>query len=104
MPAMPVIPEAQERDAIEDGAEKDMNHYLAGVDKGYMAKTDQMLFKVGFGDVSVKKAYHDSLKRRPISRSVDIEDFIVSKDVSDLTDAKRITHRVRMTKSTMRKM
>lgn len=28
MPATPVIPEAQERDAIEDALEKDMNHYL----------------------------------------------------------------------------
>jgi hypothetical protein len=29
MPATPVIPEEQERDAIEDALEKDMNHYLA---------------------------------------------------------------------------
>ena len=28
MPATPVIPEEQERDAIEDALEKDMNHYL----------------------------------------------------------------------------
>jgi hypothetical protein len=28
LPATPVIPEEQERDAIEDALEKDMNHYL----------------------------------------------------------------------------
>jgi hypothetical protein len=104
MPAMPVIPEEEERDAIEDALEKDMNHYLTAVDKGYVADTDQMLFKVGFGGLGVKKVYHDPLKRRPLSRSVNIEDFIVSKDVSDLADAERITHRIRMPKSTMRRM
>ncbi|MGY3621852.1 hypothetical protein ACVJGD_008048 [Bradyrhizobium sp. USDA 10063] len=104
MPAMPVIPEEEERDAIEDALEKDMNHYLSVVDKGYVADSDQMFFNVDFGGFGVKKVYHDPLKRRPVSRSVDVEDFIVSKDVADLADAERITHRIRMPKSTMRRM
>ncbi|WP_027584593.1 hypothetical protein [Bradyrhizobium sp. Ai1a-2] len=105
MPAMPVIPdEEEERDAVEDALEKDMNHYLTVVDKGYVADSDQMFFKTGFGGLGVKKVYHDPLKRRPLSRSINVEDFIVSKDVSDLDDAERITHRIRMPKATMRRM
>lgn len=92
------------RDEIADALEKDFNHYLTAVDKGYVADTDQMLFKVGFQGLGVKKVYNCPLKRMPLSRSVNIEDFIVSKDVSDLSDAGRITHRIKMPRSTMKRM
>ncbi|MCA6108116.1 hypothetical protein J6497_12815 [Bradyrhizobium sp. CNPSo 4026] len=108
-PPMPVPPpvlpdEEEERDELADAFEKDFNHYLTVVDKGWVPDSDQMFFKVGFGGLGVKKVYHDPLKRRPLSRSIDIEDFIVSKNVSDLADAGRITHRQKMSKSTMRRM
>lgn len=92
------------RDEIADALGKDFNHYLTAVDKGYVADTDQMLFKVGFQGLGVKKVYNCPLKRMPLSRSVNIEDFIVSKDVSDLSDAGRITHRIKMPRSTMKRM
>jgi hypothetical protein len=92
------------RDEIADALEKDFNHYLTVTDKGYVPDTDQMLFKVGFGGLGVKKVYNCPLKRMPISRSVNIEDFIVSKDVSDLADAQRVTHRIKMAPSVLRRM
>ncbi|QPF87021.1 hypothetical protein IC762_12275 [Bradyrhizobium genosp. L] len=105
MPPPPVIPdEEEERDELAEALEKDFNHYLTTTDAGWVPDTDQMLFKVGFGGLGVKKVYNCPLKRMPLSRSVNIEDFIVSKDVSDLADAGRITHRIKMPRSTMRRM
>lgn len=108
MPPMPVpppvMPEEDRRDEMAEALEKDFNHYLTSTDAGWVPDTDQMLFKVGFGGLGVKKVYNCPLKRMPISRSVNIEDFIVSKDVSDLADAGRITHRIKMPRSTMRRM
>lgn len=100
----PPLDEEEERDEIADALEKDFNHFLTSVDKGYVPDTDQMLFKVGFGGLGVKKVYNCPLKRMPIARSVNIEDFIVSKDVSDLADAGRVTHRIKMPPSTLRRM
>ena len=97
-------PPEEERDELADALEKDFNHYLTAVDKGYVPDTDQMLFKVGFGGLGVKKVYNCPLKRMPLSRSVDIEDFIVSNALSDLADARRITHRIKMPPSTLRRM
>ena len=104
----PVIPSApveeEPRDELANALEKDFNHYLTSTDPGYVPDTDQMLFKVGFGGLGIKKVYNCPLKRRPLSRSVNVEDFIVSKDVSDLADARRITHRIKMQPSTLRRM
>lgn len=97
-------PPEEERDELAEALEKDFNHYLTAVDKGYVPDTDQMLFKVGFGGLGVKKVYNCPLKRMPLSRSVDIEDFIVSNALSDLADARRITHRIKMPPSTLKRM
>ena len=97
-------PLEEPRDELADALEKDFNHYLTVTDKGYVPDTDQMLFKVGFGGLGVKKVYNCPLKRMPISRSVDIEDFIVSNALSDLADARRITHRIKMMPSVLKRM
>lgn len=97
-------PQEQPRDELANALEKDFNHYLTVTDKGYVPDTDQMLFKTGFGGLGVKKVYNCPLKRMPLSRSIDIEDFIVSNALSDLADARRITHRIRMPPSTLRRM
>lgn len=104
--AAPIAPEPVERprDDLANALEKDFNHYLTATDKGYVPDTDQMLFKIGFGGLGVKKVYNCPLKRMPLSRSIDIEDFIVSNALSDLADARRITHRIKMPPSTMRRM
>ncbi len=105
--APPVIPESppeEQRDELANALEKDFNHYLTSTDKGYVPDTDQMLFKTGFGGLGIKKVYNCPLKRMPLSRSIDIDDFIVSNALSDLADARRITHRIKMPPSTLRRM
>jgi len=99
----PAAPE-EPRDELANALEKDFNHYLTVDAKEYVPDTDQMLFKVGFGGLGIKKVYNCPIRRRPVSESVDIEDFIVSNALSDLGNAGRITHRIKMRPSTLKRM
>lgn len=94
----------ESEDELAEALEADFNHYLTVTDKGYRADTVRMLFSVGFGGCAFKKVYNCPIKQRPISRSVDAKDLIVSNDANDLDDAGRITHRVTMRKALMRRM
>ena len=103
-PAGAVAPVEEPRDEIANAMEKDFNHYLTVDAKEYVPDTDQMLFKVGFGGMGIKKVYNCAIRRRPVSESIDIEDFIVSNALTDLSNAGRITHRIKMRPSTLKRM
>src|SRR6185312_12914515 len=79
LPPAPAMaePPGGERDELANALEKDLNHYLTTTAREYYPDTDQMLFKVGFGGLGIKKVYNCPLRRRPVSESIDIEDFIV---------------------------
>lgn len=93
-----------DRSDLATALEMDFNHYLTTIDKGYRSDTDRMLFWVGFGGCGFKKVYYCPIKRMPLSRSVDAADLIVSNAANDLDDAGRITHRIIMRPSTLRRM
>ena len=99
----PVAPPI-DRSNLADALQKDFNHYLTTTAQEYYPDTDQMLFRVGFGGVGVKKVYNCPIRRRPVSESVDIEDFIVSNALTDLSNAGRVTQRVKMRRATLRRM
>lgn len=103
MPFAPPIPDMP-RDELADAFEKDMNHYLTTTATEYYPDTDQMLFLIGFGGLGIKKIYNCPLRRRPVSESVPIEDFIVSDALSDLSNAARITHAISMRPSVLKRM
>ncbi|HEY6861687.1 MAG TPA: hypothetical protein VI358_18120 [Pseudolabrys sp.] len=86
--------------ALED----DMNHYLTTTASEYYPDTDRMLFLTGFGGMGFKKVYHCPIRNRPVSESVDAADIIVSNATTDLANAGRVTHRISMRKSTLRRM
>ena len=90
----------------EDGQalEKDMNHYLTAVATEYIPDTDRMLFYIGFGGDGFKKVYNCPIRRRPTSESVDAEDLIVSDATTDLQSCPRITHRIKMRRSVLKRM
>lgn len=92
------------KDELATALEKDMNHYLTSTATEYVPDTDRMLFYVGFGGDGFKKVYNCPLRRRPVSESVDAEDLIVSNAATDMYNAARITHRIKMKRSTMRRM
>lgn len=91
-------------DELAEALEKDMNHYLTAVDKGYRSDTNRMLFWVGFGGSGFKKVYHDPIRRMPISRSVEASDLIVNNAEQDLADCGRITHKIKMRRSILARM
>lgn len=95
---------SDELDELANALEKDMNHYLTTVATEYYPDTDRMLFMVGFGGNGFKKVYYCPLRNRPVSESIDAEDLIVNNSATDLQSAKRITHRIMMRPSVVKRM
>jgi hypothetical protein len=91
-------------DDVADALEKILNHYLTVIDKPWVPDTDAMLLRIGVDGSVFKKVYHDPIFRRPVSRAVFGEDLIVNNSATSTYDAKRITHRVMMGNSTLRRM
>ena len=91
-------------DVLADTLEGDLNHYLTAVATEYYPDTDRMLLMLGFGGTSFKKVYFCPLRNRPVSESVDANDLIVNNAATDLKNAKRVTHRVSMRPSTVKRL
>jgi hypothetical protein len=93
-----------DNDRLADILENDLNHYLTAVATEYYPDTDKMLLQLGFGGTAFKKVYFCPLRNRPVSETVDADDLIVNNAATDLNNARRITHRVYMRPSTVRRM
>jgi len=91
-------------DQLANDLENDLNHYLTATAKEYYPDTDRMLLMLGFGGTAFKKVYFCPLRGRPVSESVDADDLIVNNAATDLSNAKRITHRIYMRPSTVKRM
>jgi hypothetical protein len=91
-------------DMEADWLEKDLNFYLTTVATEYVPDTDRMLFWTYFGGSGWKKVYNCPIRRRPVSESVDAADIIVLNTATDLANAPRLTHRIKMRKSVMKRM
>jgi len=91
-------------DQLANALERDLNHYLTATAKEYYPDTDRMLLMLGFGGTSFKKVYFCPLRNRPVSESVDADDLIVNNNATDLSNAKRVTHRVYMRPSTVKRL
>ena len=93
-----------EQDELANALQKDLNHYLTSTAKEYYPDTDQMLLKLGFGGTAFKKVYFCPLRNRPVSETVDVDDLIVNNAATDLSNAKRVTQRIMMRPSTVKRM
>lgn len=93
-----------EQDQLAEALEKDLNHYLTAVATEYYPDTDRMLLMLGFGGTAFKKVYFCPLRNRPVSETVDADDLIVNQAATDLRNAKRVTHRVYMRPSVVRRL
>jgi hypothetical protein len=94
----------QSNEELAEALEKDMNHYLTSCAPEYYPDTDRMLFWTGAGGQGIKKVFNCPLRRRPVSESVDAEDLIVSNATTTLENCGRITHRIRMRPSVLKRM
>ena len=93
-----------QQDQLANCLEQDLNHYLTATASEYYPDTDRMLLMLGFGGTSFKKVYFCPLRNRPVSESVDADDLIVNNAATDLSNAKRITHRAYMKPSTVKRL
>lgn len=93
-----------QRNALAEALETDLNHYLTTTASEYYPDTDRMLLMLGFGGTAFKKVYYCPLRNRPVSETVDADDLIVNNAATDLHNAKRITHRVYMKPSTVKRL
>lgn len=91
-------------DRLADALERDLNHYLTVTASEYYPDTDRMLLMLGFGGTQFKKVYQCPLRGRPVSETVDANDLIVNNTATDLANAKRVTHRVYMKPSTVKRL
>jgi hypothetical protein len=93
-----------QQDQLANALESDLNHYLTAVASEYYPDTDRMLLMLGFGGTSFKKVNFCPLRNRPVSESVDADNLIVNNAATDLQNAKRVTHRVMMRPSTVKRL
>lgn len=89
---------------LADCLERELNHYLTAVETDYVPDTDGMLFRLGVDGSAFKKVYHDPLKERPVSITVDAVDLIISNGASSLEQAGRVTNQTRMRPSVVKRM
>lgn len=92
------------REELAEALEKGFNHNLTVVDRGYRPDSVRMLFQIGFSGCAFKKVYDCPIRERPISRFVDAVDIIVANAASDARDAGRLTHRIVMRQSVVKRM
>jgi len=84
--------------------EEALNYYLTVRASEYYPDTTRMLLGVGYAGCGFKKVYRCPVRRRPVSESIDPSDLIVNNVATDLRNSFRITHRISMDQSTMRRM
>src|SRR5215475_1813823 len=97
-------PYVDQSDILADDLELKFNYYLTVTDKVYYPDTNRMFFMQGFGGSGFKKVYACPIKRRPVSRAIDADDIIVSDNEISLEDCGRVTHRIKMRPSILRRM
>jgi hypothetical protein len=95
---------SNQRDILADQLERDLNFYLTKKAKEYYPDTDRLLLMTVFGGSGFKKVYMDPMRRRPVSESVDASDLIVNNAATDLRNAGRITHKITMRPSVLKRM
>jgi hypothetical protein len=86
-------------DAVEQQAERVkefMNYQLMYKMKEYDAETDQMLFHLPLAGSAFKKIYYDGNMGRPCAKFIPSEDLVVNYGASELEDAERITHVIKI--------
>jgi len=91
-----------EKDAQD--LQDDLNYWITQTASEYYPDTYFMLWWTSLASGTFKKVYKCPLRRRPVSEYVDGTDLIVSTSATDLKNASRVTHEIKMRKSVMRRM
>ena len=80
-----------------------MNYQLMYKMKEYDAETDQMLFHLPLAGSAFKKVYFDGNMGRPCAKFIPSEDLVVNYGASELEDAERITHVIKISPNDLKR-
>jgi len=86
-----------------DRVKEYMNYLLMEKMEDYTTDMDQMLYYLPLSGSTFKKVYYDEFLQRPVSKFVPAEDLVVPYYASDLKDAGRITHVLKMSENDVNK-
>ena len=93
-----------ERETAATALENAVNLYLTDTCAEYYPDSDKAFFQTGYSGAAFKKGYHCPIRRRPVIELVDAKDLIVSATATDLDSAPRVTHVIKMSPATLRRM
>jgi len=86
-----------------DRVKEYMNYLIMEKMEDYTTDMDQMLYYLPLSGSTFKKVYFDEFLQRPVSKFIPAEDLVVPYYASDLKDAGRITHVIKMTENEVNK-
>lgn len=95
---------SESSDVLADALEKDLNHWLTVDATEYYPDSDRGLLITVYCGLGIKKGYHCPIRRRPVIEFIDPDDFIISDAMTDLQNADRVTHVIKMPQQTMKRM
>src|SRR6056300_1011176 len=80
-----------------------MNYQIMEKMEEYTPEFDQLLFYLPLAGSSFKKIYYDSILERAVSKFIPAEDLVVPYYATDLKDAPRITHVLKLSENDLLK-
>ncbi len=81
-----------------------MNFQLTYKMEEYDPEMDQLLFYLPLAGSAFKKSYYDPALGRAVSRFIKAEDLVVPYTATDLKNAERVTHFIKMSSNEVRKL
>ena len=75
-----------------------LNYYLTVKDAAYYSDYEKFLLHLGFYGSGFKKVYYDKLLKRPLSRFIMPEDFVIDADCNTILESNRLTHILHLSK------
>ena len=80
-----------------------MNYEIMYKMKEYDPEMDQLLFHLPLAGSAFKKIYYDGNMGRPCAKFIPSEDLIVNYGATDLNDAERITHQIKISPNDLKR-
>ncbi len=93
-----------EIEAQSERVKEYMNYQITHEMKEYDPEMDQLLFYLPLAGSAFKKVYFDPILKRAVGKFVSGEDLIINYMASDLEQADRVTHVIKMTNNDIRKL
>ena len=75
-----------------------LNYYLTVEDESYYSDFERFLLYLGFYGSGFKKVYYDKLLKRPLSRFIMPDDFVIDADCTSILESNRLTHILHLSK------